>query len=52
MFKLFKLLFSKFKKVMLSKAQKEELILRYKFEKNMRKLFISNPICDINIKNI
>lgn len=52
MFKLFKFLISRFKKVLLSKAQKEELILRYKFEKNMRKLFTSNPICDINIKNI
>lgn len=51
MFKLFKFLISRFKKVLLSKAQKEELILRYKFEKNMRKLFISNPICDIKIYN-
>ena len=52
MLKLIKLLFSKFKKVILTKAQKDELILRYKFEKNMRKLFVSNPICNKNIKNI
>lgn len=52
MFKLLKLLFSRFKKAILTKAQKEELILRYKFEKNMRKLFVSNPICNKNIKNI
>lgn len=52
MYKLFKLLFSRFKKVLLTKAQKEELVLRYKFEKNMRKLFVSNPIYNKNIKNI
>jgi hypothetical protein len=52
MLELFKLLFSKFKKVILSKAQKDELILRNKFEKNMRKLFVSNPICNRNTKNI
>jgi hypothetical protein len=52
MFKLFKFLFSRFKKVILTKTQKDELILRYKFEKNMRKLFVSNPICNKNIKNI
>jgi hypothetical protein len=52
MLELFKLLFSRFKKVILSKAQKDELILRYKFEKNMRKLFVSNPKFNRNIKNI
>lgn len=52
MYKLFKLLFSRFKKILLTKTQKEELVLRYKFEKNMRKLFVSNPICNKNIKNI
>ena len=45
-------MFSRFKKVLLTKAQKEELVLRYKFEKNMRKLFVSNPIYNKNIKNI
>jgi hypothetical protein len=43
MLKLFKLLFSKYKKVFLSNSQKDELILRYKFEKNMRFMeFIDN----------
>jgi len=52
MLKLFKLLFSKYKKVFLSNSQKDELILRYKFEKNMRKLFITIPKSIRNIKNI
>jgi hypothetical protein len=52
MLKLFKLLFSKYKKIFLSKSQKDELILRYKFEKNMHKLFITIPKSIRNIKNI